>query len=372
MKRINIFQVLLIPFLLSACIKKEAPGAEADILTCTLPSDVLLREPVIENTKVILTIKSDVDRTALAPEFTLTPGASIYPPSGTTLNFTTAQPYLVTSEDGEWSKEYQVLVTAAGISTEFNFDNYYDVKRLLYTYNVFYDITPATKDTMDWASGNAGFALTGMGNQDPSSFPTACAENGKVNKCAKLETKSTGSFGAGVGMPIAAGNLFMGTFDVLNALTNPLKATRLGVPFQSVPTALKGFYKYKAGETYEVNGQPVSGKKDNWDVYAVFYEVSKDVPYLDGNVVANNFSDASIVSYARIAEADRKEASEWTEFYIEFLTKPGKIIDTQKLLNGGYNISIVLTSSINGNTFEGAVGSTLYIDELELIYSVED
>jgi hypothetical protein len=33
-----------------------------------------------------------------------------------------------------------------------------------------------------------------------------------------------------------------------------------------------------------------------------------------------------------------------------------------------YNISIVFTSSLEGDHFNGAIGSTLLIDEAELIY----
>lgn len=44
-----------------------------------------------------------------------------------------------------------------------------------------------------------------------------------MGKGAKLETKSTGSFGAGVSMPIAAGNLFIGSFEVGNALKDAMR-----------------------------------------------------------------------------------------------------------------------------------------------------
>lgn len=37
-------------------------------------------------------------------------------------------------------------------------------------------------------------------------------------------------FGGLVGMPIAAGNLFIGSFDVNNAMSNPLQATKFGLP----------------------------------------------------------------------------------------------------------------------------------------------
>ena len=69
--------------LTAACIREEAPNAEADILTCVVPGDVLKAEPEITNESVTLTVKSDADITSLAPEFTLTPGATISPASGT-------------------------------------------------------------------------------------------------------------------------------------------------------------------------------------------------------------------------------------------------------------------------------------------------
>ena len=218
-------------------------------------------------------VKTDIDLTHQAPEFTLTPGATISPASGTERDFTTPQYYTVTSQDGNWKKEYQVAYLIAGISTEYHFEDVDSVVSNTYTYDVFYDV--ATNERIDWASGNSGFAITGVGTKDPASFPTSSL------KAVKLETKSTGDFGEKVKMPIAAGNLFMGTFDVLSALTNALKATRLGMPFEHVPTYIKGYYKYKAGDVFQANGKPVENKKDIWDVYAIFYEVTDKVPYLD-------------------------------------------------------------------------------------------
>lgn len=361
---------LLLSITLTSCIQDEAPNAEADILTCIVPADILKRDPVIENNKVTLMVKTDIDLTHQAPEFTLTPGATISPASGTERDFTTPQYYTVTSQDGNWKKEYQVAYLIAGISTEYHFEDVDSVVSNTYTYDVFYDV--ATNERIDWASGNSGFAITGVGTKDPASFPTSSLEDGKVGKAVKLETKSTGDFGEKVKMPIAAGNLFMGTFDVLSALTNALKATRLGMPFEHVPTYIKGYYKYKAGDVFQANGKPVENKKDIWDVYAIFYEVTDKVPYLDGTIVEGNYTHPNLVSVALLDDKDRKETDEWTEFYIPFVMKPGKVIDREKLKSGGYNVSIVFSSSKEGNYFRGAPGSTLLIDEVELIYAADN
>ncbi|KAB5214168.1 hypothetical protein GAB12_25115, partial [Bacteroides thetaiotaomicron] len=45
----------------------------------------------------------------------------------------------------------------------------------------------------------------------------------------------------------------------------------------------------------------------------------------------------------------------------------GRVIDDTKLKNGKYKLGIVLSSSVDGAYFKGAVGSTLYVDEVELI-----
>ena len=129
MIRVTYFIVcLLLGITLVSCIRDEALNAEADILTCTVPGDILKRDPIIENNKVVLMVTADADLTHQAPEFTLTPGATISPASGTERDFTTPQFYTVTSEDGNWKKEYQVTYIIAGISSEYHFENVKDYK----------------------------------------------------------------------------------------------------------------------------------------------------------------------------------------------------------------------------------------------------
>ena len=82
----------LLTLLSVSCIREEAPNAEADILSCTVDGDILKAEPEIGNESVTLTVTSDADITNLAPVFTLTPGATIKPASGTAFDFTTPRP----------------------------------------------------------------------------------------------------------------------------------------------------------------------------------------------------------------------------------------------------------------------------------------
>lgn len=365
MKTIHIQRFLLgliaLSFSLTSCIRDEAANAEADILSCTVPGDILKSEPEIGNEAVTLIVRSDADITQLAPVFTLTPGASIVPASGTARDFTTTQHYTVTSEDKNWSKTYEVRCVVAGLSTEYHFESV-RMEPTNARFQIFYD-NIAGGEIMEWASANGAYALTGV-PKAPEDYPTSQWDEGYKGKCAKLVTRSTGSLGSLVKMYIAAGNLFIGTFDSPSALTNPLKATRFGKPFEHVPTYLSGYYKYKAGSEFTVKGQPVTDRKDQCDIYAVFYETTDEVRTLDGT---NALTSDNLISVARIT--NQQESDEWIHFYLPFVARPGKTVDKEKLARGGYQLAVVFSSSIRGDYFEGAVGSTLYVDEVEVIYS---
>ena len=357
----NLILCFLIGLFTVSCIKDEALNAEADILTCVVPGDVLKTDPEIDNESVTLTVKSGVDITSLAPQFTITEGAKISPASGTALDFTTPQHYTVTSEDGKWSKTYKVRCLVSGVTTDYGFEHI-TMEPKGGRYQIFYDYTE-NGDSVVWASGNGGFALTGVA-KNPLDYPTMQDNEGYRGKCAKLVTRSTGSFGSMLGMPIASGNLFIGTFDLMSALDDGRKATHLGRVFDRVPTSVSGYYKYKAGPSYKKNGKEVPGMKDQCDIYALFFETDENVKYLDG---FNGLTSPNLISVARVS--DLPETDEWSRFYIPFVAKPGKVVDKEKLEKGGYKLAIVFASSLKGDVFEGAEGSTLWIDEVEITHA---
>ena len=65
-----------------------------------------------------------------------------------------------------------------------------------------------------------------------------------------------------------------------------------------------------------------------------------------------------------------KPVSEWTPFSIDFVYK--KDLDLDLLANRGYSMTLVFSSSQGGDSFIGAVGSTLLIDKVRLICESED
>ena len=360
MKFLNIFTIATLLLILQSCIKSEAPNAEADILTCEVDGNILIRKPVIQNTEIKLYINAWDNVKNLAPRFTLTQGATISPTSGTIRDFSTPQTYVVTSEDGKWQKTYKVSFLSNNIIAQYSFEN----TRTSKGYYVFFD-TAVSGQEMDWSSGNAGFKLTNLWGTIPlADYPTTQSDEGYKGKCVKLTTRSTGSLGIAFGKPIAAGNLFTGEFDTGPSFSNPLKTTRFGISFNKKPLAISGYYKYKAGSKFtDKNNKEVANQKDNFDIYAVFYETSDNVQYLDGSNIKNH---PNIVMIAQID--NRKETDEWTPFTITFKSKDGKNIDSEKLKNNKYNLAIVMSSSEGGAEFLGAVGSTLYVDEMQLYY----
>ena len=206
---------------------------------------IIKGEPIVTNESVrFIKRRGDVDCSALAPLFTLTPGATIEPANGSVRDFTTPQTYTVTAEDGNWRKVYTVEFGVLEASSKYGFDHAkLDASR---QYQEFYELQGnlAKPDTARiWASGNGGYAFTGMA-KSPGEYPTTISPDGRTGSCARLETMDTGSFGAGLNMHIAAGNLFIGEFRTASAVLYPRRATRFGLQLVgSRPVSLRGYYK---------------------------------------------------------------------------------------------------------------------------------
>ena len=214
---------------ISSCIQDEALNSEAAIDVCS-GDDVQLANIDADSKVINVYVNKGADLSKQKLEFTLPQGATIKvntPITGdteSTYDFSEephSRKFTVTSEDGQWQPVYTVNVILAELPTLFKFEE------LLTTsseYDTFYEFTPATSQeiskVLQWSSGNPGFKLTGMANSRID-YPTVQVANGFKGKAVKLETRNTGDFGAMVKMYIAAGNLFIGTFEVENALTNP-------------------------------------------------------------------------------------------------------------------------------------------------------
>ena len=356
-----------------SCIQNEALNSEAAIDACT---GLDIQSAIIDATDktIQLYVSKAADRSKTNIDFQIPTGATIAPVeplSGDNAPYydfkgKKERSFKVTSEDKAYESVYRIILWQTEIPQYYGFET-------LSSSSPYHKCSEQDNSSesagilrqIEWASGNPGFELTKMA-KSPSEYPTVQTTEGvNGSKCLKLETKNTGSFGAMVGMYIAAGNLFIGSFDVSKALQQPREATNFGMQFYKHPKKLKGYYKFKPGDVYTAEGQEQPNEKDRFDIYGVLYEADDNSFTLNGNTSLNS---PNIVALARIDDAQAYEqVDKWKPFELEFVQKNGKVIDEAGLQKGKYKLSIVLSSSEQGAYFKGAVGSTLYVDELQLI-----
>lgn len=372
MKIKSVIAGIMLCLAVTSCIQNEALNVEAAIDGCS-GSDI--QQCLIDPNEFTVQLYASraADPSKININFNLPAGASIVPVQRftedgiNTYNFKDENPRLfkVTSEDGAFSATYTIRLW----QTEMPFTYDFETLSSDNPYHKFTEDNPSSGTIirrLELASGNPGFELTKMAKA-PDGYPTVQV-NGGVDggKCVKLETKDTGSFGSMVKMYIAAGNLFIGSFEVGQALSgNAMKATHFGFPFFYYPLRLEGWYKYKAGPTFSSKGKPVEGRKDECDIYGVLYETDDNVQFLDGSTSLNS---PNIVALARNIK-ELPETDIWKQFNFKFEPQNGKSIDPNKLGKGIYKLAIVFSSSVDGAKFEGAVGSTLYIDKVTIAHT---
>ena len=178
--------------------------------------------------------------------------------------------------------------------------------------------------TSIWASSNAATTIV-------NNF---CCE--RTNDChggsyaAHLETKSV------YGAP-ASGNLFTGVF-VPNGFNS--KALR-GIPFTDKPESFKGYYKYSPAN-YNNGSATVP---DTCSIYAI-------LSYWNGS---------QRIEIARAEMHSSNPVTSYTLFDLDFNYVSSNTPDT---------IAIVFASSKYGDLFKGGIGSTLLVDDVELVYPV--
>ncbi len=363
---------------LTSCFKEEPLNSECDIesvyVSLSDPNSLFVRskDTLITLTSIDKTARFNVRPTAdissISPLFVLTPGATISPANGSAQDFTNGPiVYTVTSEDGNWKREYTISFVAESNDGPFafnDFENPYLEQMSTASFYAWRDYDSQGNEELNWATANAGFAIANS-TTAPEDYPTSPIEDGYKGKGVKLVTKSTGSLGDLFGKPIAAGNLFIGTFAPENALQDALSATRFGKPTSKKPRCFSGYYKYEPGPVFkDVNGNVLADRVDVCSIYAVLYrneDADGNSVTLDGN---NVLKSSLLVGTAQLQNPEA--AADWTPFEVNF-TYTGDV-DADILAAKGYNVAIVFSSSAEGDLFNGAIGSTLCVDEVTLEY----
>lgn len=193
-----------------------------------------------------------------------------------------------------------------------------------------------------WATGNEGVTSALAGGHEPVTVPVE-GEDAYKGKAAKMRsiTEKVTLVGA------AAGNLFIGKYKT-NAF-KPSASVNFGRPYSGArPDRLKGYYKYLPKPITNNGKIPGNLTKDECHIYIRLW--------------ATNGEEIAYGEFSTNAEVNN-----YKEFDIKLEYKNKQLKPSQ--------IAIVATSSRYGGEFEGAKivgqvghGSTLWIDEFELIY----
>ncbi len=399
MKKTHIIALLPIVGALqfASCFGDEPANAECDIEKIWVHTDVpeemffhsydTLYEVPSAETAIVFQTRYDVVVTQMPLYMQVTPGAQIFRldalnnrevpfVNGDVVDFSNAQVVMfrVHSEDGNYHRDYGVSVmprVRGGGDLYFSFDDYYqlDERGSFYEWH-----EPNVPVSPWWATGNPGYRLS-VSSAKPQEYPTCPEEHTGVDgkNCVRLTTSDTKGFGAMVNMRIAAGNLFAGSFDVANALRNALAATKMGHPYAHKPVKMSGYYKYQPGATkQDRQGNALPGEIDYPDIYCVIYrnaDAQGNRIQMDGNILETNPQKNPnaeyVVGKARINSEDVvMNSSEWTKFELPIVYTTE--LSQEDVEGENYSMAIVFTSSADGGNFCGAVGSTLWIDNVTI------
>lgn len=196
-----------------------------------------------------------------------------------------------------------------------------------------------------WGTGNPGVTVIG---KESNSTPSTDAIKGKA---ARLETVKVPLVG------LAAGNIFTGGFKT--NLSSPVNSVRFGRRFTGRPSKLKGYYKYKGGiiDVSDSDHKDQIGKPERFNIYISLEDWGPDVAKdKDGYEIRPD--NRTVIGYGELVSSE--SVNDYREFTIDV---DYKITDRKPT-----HVVIVATSSILGDYFTGYIGSTLYIDEFELVY----
>lgn len=328
-------------------------SSEAKITNFIIDDEAVVEQPVIneEAGTIVFAVNEEVESLKFTPIIEISEGATITPASGVAQDFSNNKKvtYTVTAEDGT-VKVYTAFVEGTRKVLKYSFEDWKEG-----TKND--ELLP--KDL--WAGSAAGAGILGG-----TLLRKETREDGTY--AAKLITFEYPNEPNSLVPKITAGSIFIGKFDMSSAFTDRLSCTKFGLDAETVglggkPLRFKGVYKYESGSNYldASNYEDVKPVdiKDKGQIQAVLYKVQTGE---DGKEIVLTGHDVN-TSELRVAVANIivEDIKEYTPFNIEFeyLQEYDR--------NAKYKFAIVCSSSKDGDLFKGAGGSTLIVDEFEVI-----
>lgn len=220
-------------------------------------------------------------------------------------------------------------------------------------------------DRSFWDSGNHGSATLSQN----VTVPDETIKHGG-SRSIKLESKFPNVVGIG---KFAAGNVFTGRYLDTNGTDGELG---WGRPFTSRPKALKGYVKYTSVEVNCVGNKQNTpqGYQDKGIIY---------IAMLDGTTVdfttsksKERYTEFPVIVQTKEENLFKQDAANVIAFGKQvFDTTPGDgLIEFEIPLDyvrtdiKAAHIMVVASSSEQGDYFIGGKGSTMWLDDLELVY----
>jgi hypothetical protein len=341
-----VFPILII----QAC--DEDPSTENNIKEFTISSfsyqnlDIKNISIDEKNRKVFVAISNteieDIFPLNITPTIKISTGAKISPKSGVPVLFNHPDDFIsyeVTSEEGK--KVTWVLHLVHKQIQNSDFQKWYTVQ--ISTSAGYQELGQSANSTF-WASANTGTSTYNVYN-------TQTYIVGE-DTMALIKTSVAGP------VVLAAGTLFTGKFNIKGAITNPTdpqKATDFGMPFFWKPSSMKFKFKYTAGADYIratlINPSNLFGGftiehlagSDNCKIYAFLEKRTGDI----------------ITEIARATFVSGTTGADFIEQTVDFV-----YVNNEEPTH----LTVVFTSSKDGDYWTGAVGSTLIVNDLELLY----
>lgn len=203
-----------------------------------------------------------------------------------------------------------------------------------------------------WDTSNPGGASFGGSNTTET---TSVVHSG--SKAAMLQSQY-------IVIKFAAASLYTGAFGQLVGTSGA--KLNWGVPFTTRPTALKGYMQYapvainREGSNLPADA-PAKGQPDQCGMYCALLSEALVVDNTDMSTFPDWETDPRVIAYGALpAEQNVHSNGQWKRVniplvYNDFTTKPTHLL-------------VVFSASKYGDYFHGGEGSTLYLDDFELVY----
>jgi hypothetical protein len=351
----KICTVFIIAILFGGCVKEDKFGKSnrALIKTFVVPNQIGASAINQDSSTILVTIPETATEFILTPsEITVSNFASVSPAAGIERDFSSPVEYRVTAEDGG-IRIYTVTVVRGGAQPQLDnssFEDWYS-ESVLFTS---VEQPGIDADNTIWATANRGL---GLANAPANTTRQPIGDSSYV----RLESVAAPAL-----VRIAAATIFIGKFATgFPSVTDPRSNVTLGTPFTARPLSFSFSYTYQPGASNENdNGDPLA-YGDQCDVY----------------LLLENREGAQVKRIATAWFRSGDTVTEWTRQTIPIKYGPLEASDPWfdyaqpqegEVWGDGSeavtHISILATSSFEGDFFNGAIGSTFELDNIMLNY----